>query len=265
MNIKLALTFFLVGNLLHTGVAQAHWYGNWLVGASGSYGERLGDVDIQLVYRTALIPEPFRPSHITEKYVDRGTIWGIFAGYQVRCNRYLIGLEANLDWDDMNNNAHDFAFLDASSQVGLPGNAYIATAQYYRDSTFGVSFRFGYEVTPCFMPFIRFGGETSKDRLTLFFEGRPLLNPNSAIIEDSERIYRFFGGVGAEMPLSFSFWQPPFLRFLSLRMEYCVHASSENPVEAVGSLNSPNLLPLFVNKMKPVTHTGKLSLVWNFI
>jgi len=265
MNIKLTTPFLFISALLMSP-AQAYWQGSWLIGASGSYGERSGDVDIQMVYTTNFVPVPLRTSYITEKYVDRGTIWGLFAGYQIRCNRFLVGLEANYDWDDMNNNAHDFAFLDTLAQTSVvvpPGNSYIATAQYERDPTFGVSCRFGYDVNPCFMPFIRIGGETSKDSLTLSFGGVPFLNSLSTTIKDSDRIYRLFGGVGAE--ISSILWRSTLLQPISFRVEYCVHAASDDAVEAVGMINDGTYSPLFVNKMKPVTHTGKISIVWNFI
>lgn len=261
---KFTTSFFLISTSLLANAAHAFvWDGNWLVGASGSYGERLGDVDIQVVYTTDAVPVALRPSYITEKYVDRGMIWGIFAGYQLRCNRFLIGLEGNLDWDNMDNNAHDFSFLDSRRQVGLDGNAFVASANYERDPTFGLSLRFGYWVNPCFMPFVRVGGETSKDTLTLTFVGTPFLNGIPTSIKDTDRVYRLFGGVGAELSgliLGSTLLQP-----ISLRAEYCVHAASENAVEAVGMINDGNSSPLFVNKMKPTTHTGKISIVWNFI
>ncbi len=229
------------------------WDGNFLVGASGGYGERLGSMDITLAYTSPL--EAIPVSFLIEDYTDTGFIGGFFAGYQVRYNRFVLGGEFNIDWDNMKHN-HFFAIQDANAQVDLPGFAYNGLVRYKREPTIGITARIGYEITRCFMPYFRLGLEQSDDKLMVAYYGDPAIYNFSVITEGEHKQLRYVIGIGAEVPL-------PIFNFIGIRFEYDFHSRGKT-MEALGIINDGlGFNPFFMNKINPKTHTGKLSVVWN--
>ena len=247
--------------LSYVNTAQAYWWcppwnweGNFLVGASAGYGERLGPIDITLVYTSPLQTIP--SSFLIEDYTDKGFIGGFFAGYQVRYQRFVFGGEFNIDWDNMTHD-HFFAIDDANAQVGvLPGFGYSGLARYQREPTIGLSARIGYEITRCFMPYIRLGLEQSDDKLIVAYAGNPAIYNFSVVTEGEHRQLRYVLGIGTEVPL-------PIFSFIGIRFEYDFHSRGKTS-EALGIINDGlGFNPFFMNKINTKTHTGKLSIVWN--
>ncbi|MBS0290414.1 MAG: outer membrane beta-barrel protein [Proteobacteria bacterium] len=229
-------------------------WGTFLVGARGGYGERLGDVNITLVYTSPL--EDIPSSFIIEDYTDFGYRTGIFAGYQIQCGRFVLGAEFSIDWDNMQD-AHYFSFSDANGQVELPGFAYAAMARYDYGVTYGLSARLGYQMSHCFMPYFRLGLEQSDDTLTVAFAGFPTIYNFSVITQGESRQLRYVAGIGFEAPL-------PFIPFVTYRVEYDYHSRGKN-AEALGIINDGlGFNPFFMSKIHPKTHTLDLALVWNF-
>ncbi len=217
-------------------ISQAHasWYPNWkpswegnfMLGASVGYGERLDNVDLTLVYTSpfATIPTSF----IIEDYTDNGYFSGIFAGYQFRYKRFQIGAEINVDWDNLQD-THYYSFSDANAQTLLPGFAYNAMARYERGTTVGISARIGYEITRCFMPYFRLGVEQSHDQLTAAFAGDPAIYNFGVVMQGRSLQRRYVIGIGTEIPL-------PLVPFIAGRFEYDYHSRGRN-VEALGIIN----------------------------
>lgn len=229
------------------------WEGNFLVGVSGGYAERLDNVDITLVYTSPgnTIPSSF----LIEDYTDTGYLGGFFFGAQLWFDRILLGAEFNVDWDYLDRK-HFFGFSDANGQVGLNGLGYSAMARYERDVTYGLSARFGYEVTPCFMPYARVGVAKSKDTLTVAFAGDPAIYNFGVITQGDAPQIRYILGLGFEIPA-------PFLPFIGLRAEYNYQSRAKN-TEALGGINDNlGFNPFFMNKMNPRTQIAKISAVWN--
>lgn len=239
---KIGIILCLSSVLFAVPSAQAAWEENWLVGVTGGYANRDGNLNVNHGS-----PAPGRQVAIINQALDEsGFMWGLLVGYQARCNGWLFGGELNIDWRNLNEN-QAFAFTDGLSQ------GWNATASYNQDTVVGLTGRFGYEVTPCFMPYVRFGAETGDDSLNY----RAATVSGTAIaasVDGSRRQYRFVGGIGAEMPI-------PMLACLSFRLEYNFYSKGKG-VDASG-FASDNLT--FVNANGRVkTSAGKAALVYNF-
>lgn len=237
---KLGTILCLSSSLFAVSAAQADWEDNLLVGVSGGYANRDGILGVNYGH-----PAPARLVTIFNQGLEENElIWGLLAGYQARCNGWLLGAELNADWRNLNE-TNNFSFVDAL------GTTWNATSNYDQDIVWGLSFRLGYEVNPCFLPYLRVGGETSNDKLTY-----RAANPTLAVInEGSRRQYRFVAGVGAEMPV-------PALFGLSFRLEYN-YCTKGKGVDANGYA-SDNLT--FISTAARVkTNIGKAELVYNFM
>lgn len=230
--------------LLIPSVTQAHWQGNWLLGVTGGYIARAANFELTMGH-----PAPGREVSIVIKDLDDGgTIGGFIGGYQAKCYRWIIGLELNASWDDLGE-LDNFAFADVLD-IG-----WASSVRYQRELIAGLSMRLAYIETPFFIPYIRFGANTSED--SLLYAG--ITNPelptlNSVVVVGSRRQYWLLGGIGFELPM-------PYVMRLSFRMEYNYQAPSKG-VDAIGFTNE-NLT--FVRGNGRGRHgTAIASCVWNF-
>lgn len=233
-------TALCLSALLASSAAQADWEGNWLFGVSAGYGGRAGDVDVT-VNNTAT------GSSVTagQDLSKNGWLWGLLAGYQVRCNDWLFGGEFALDWLHRNH-SEQFAFVETATR------SWTSTNKYKQDAIAALTARVGYEVATFFLPYLRAGIETSKDTLNTY----GVANTGTVYAaEDNHRSWRFVGGVGAEFPI-------PDLAGLSLRLEYNYH-SKGSAVDA-NVLASDNVSVVHTST-KQHANTGKASLVYNFL
>jgi opacity protein-like surface antigen len=223
--------------------AMAAWEGSWLLGLSAGYGARSGDATASIAY-----PAPSTVlTDIVHDNKDSGFLWGALAGYQARCNGWLFGAELNVDWHDYDD-AESFAYTNGLLQ---PTSGSFA---FDRGTVLGLSFRAGYELNPYIMPYIRLGAETSDDDLTFSTTTNTATGVN-AVITGSERTVRFLGGLGVEMPI-------PAVSGLTTRWEYNYHSQGK-VVDARGY--SSDLATFLTAGSKPDTHSGKFSLVYNFM
>src|SRR5438105_3874134 len=90
--------FSLCVVFLMTSTAYAAMQGNWLVGVSGDYATRKGNINIAMAY-TAIPAFPL--TEIIVEHTDKGIYWGVLAGYQLKCRGWTWGAEVNLDWPDI--------------------------------------------------------------------------------------------------------------------------------------------------------------------
>lgn len=235
------LTMIVCASTLFVGSAQAMWEGNWLFGVTGGYAVQDADFELNIGH-----PAPTRAvTTVTKSFDTNEYIWGLFAGYQVRCCNWLIGGEVNVDWRDLNNH-NDYAFSDP---LGFGWNG---TTEYKQNVVVGLTARFGYEVTPCFLPYFRLGAETSDDHLTVAISR---VSGLASYTEASRRQYRFVGGVGAEMPI-------PALCGLTFRLEYNYYSQGKgvNPNDFAS-----DGLTFVTSNATMRTSAGKASLVYNFM
>ncbi len=228
------------GALLLSGNANALWESNWLAGVYGGLAEREGSVDL-----IASHPAGLFTSYIQE-IEDIGVVGGLLGGYQVRCHEWLFGAELNIEWQEVSHD-RDAAFTNALGQgVNI-------TTSYAQRNIVGFSGRFGYEMFPNFLPYVRLGVQSSRDKMivratTPDFE-------DSADMEDLRRVYRLTAGVGAEFPICF-------LMGLSARAEYNFRARAGS-IEAYDlGLDNETVLNA---SMRPRANTLLLALVFNFV
>lgn len=226
--------------IIFSGAAQADWDANWLIGASAGYGTRSGDLNVNVT--DVLVDDEF--STTSRSFSQNGWLWGLLAGYQARCNCWLVGGEVSVDWMD-HGGQNNYAYTDAD-------DTWVGSASFDSDALVAVSMRLGYEVASFFLPYIRLGVETSRDKLD--FSVANFDNTLAASGEGQRRSYRFLGGVGMEFPV-------PMCEGLSLRAEYNYHSRGRS-VSAGATANDG--LTYVSADTKQHANTGKASLVWNF-
>lgn len=241
----------LMSSILFASATAVHaqWEWNFLVGASAGYADRDGDFNF-----STTAPAPgLQVSDVALDHSDNGFIWGVLGGLQAHCNNWLFGAELNVDWHDFDDARHHTfnRVSGAAPGVVTPVNA---TARFDRGTVVGLSARAGYQMAPYLMPYIRLGAETSNDEYTVTGAFAPANVPLFTLHGD-RRTYRFLGGVGVEIPI-------PSLYGLSVRAEYNYHSKGK-VVDLRGTASDG--LTYVQSGMKPRTHSGKASLVYNFL
>lgn len=237
---KSLLVLPFCGALLLSGNANALWEENWLAGVYGGLAEREGNLEAITSHPRGLIT-----SYIQE-IEDVGVIGGLLGGYQVRCHEWLFGAELNIEWQEVNHDRSS-AFTNALNE-GVS-----VTTSYAQRNIVGVSGRFGYEMFPNFLPYVRLGVQSSKDKLIV----RAITNDfeDSVDMEGIRRVYRLMAGVGAEFPVCY-------LAGLSVRAEYNFRAKA-------GSIEASELAQdnetLSNASMRPRSNSLLLALVFNFV
>ncbi|MBS0290417.1 MAG: porin family protein [Proteobacteria bacterium] len=226
--------------LLFCTAAKAQWESNWLLGLSAALAEREDKLDLTINHGDEFF------SGFSNDQDDNGFVAGILGGYQIRCNDWLFGAELNAQWQDLGQE-NITAFTDALEH-GIELNA-----QYRQRNIIGLSGRAGYEMFPGFLPYLRLGVLTSRDKLTVV--GASLDPASSFDIEGDRQVYRWMGGVGVESPICM-------LMGLSIRAEYNFQ-SKGGVVEATG-LNFDNV-SFAAAHMRPKTHQLLVALVLNFV
>jgi opacity protein-like surface antigen len=190
---KLALIACLSTSMFISMSAQARWETNWLIGLSGGYASHGPDLEhtfIQLVPGNA--PQ-YAAYH--NDFDANDWIWGALGGYQAKCNKLLLGVELNVDWEKRS--TQNFGYGDISF---IPDYAVNGAVRYKRRSTIGLTGRLGYQALCWLMPYVRLGVETGRDRLEVFMRAYQI--GDFYKYDTSERSYRFVSGLGLEMPIA---------------------------------------------------------------
>ncbi len=249
---KIGILLCLSSSLFAASAAQAGWEGNWLLGVSGGWAWHSDrDVDV-----TILHPAP--GSEITSYHADMDSnnskfIWGLLAGYQARCNGWLLGGEINVDWRNHNDDDTTFSVIDPVDGA-ITGSV---SGNNHHNAVVGLTARVGYEVSRYFLPYIRLGAEVTRIDDVDFVAIAPAVPYSVAYSSDRNHRWGFVGGVGAEFPV-------PMCNALSLRAEYNYHSHSRH--DDIAALAS-DLGTLYTVSGDGSRHenTGKASLVWNFL
>ena len=247
---KLGTLLCLSTALLGADLAQANWTGNWLLGASAGWAQDNGLIEIS----GATVDST------TTTTVDRlrsdNFAGGVFGGYQIRCNRWIMGAELNLTWEDNND---DSVFASETSSV--------ATVSYDRDVTAGLTGRLGFEFWPWLAPYVRAGVETSRDTLEVAFApidattALPIVPAAAGFGSNSERSWRGILGIGVETPV-------PVFMGLTGRVEYGYHFKGKHITASSEILEIADPAPtgIFgIATTRPAQHSVMASLVWNFM
>ena len=222
-----------------TPCANAQWEGNWLIGVSGGLALREGNFDLVINHQQG------PTSSLTQNQEDNGLFGALFTGYQIRCNDWLMGVELNVEWQDLGRD-QESAFTNALRQ----GTDIIT--RYSQTEVISLTGRFGYEIFPNFLPYIRAGIQTSRDRLDFF--GVPI-GGGAVDLEAKRRVYRFVGGFGVETPI-------PVLMGLSVRAEYNFQAKA-GAIETAGlGIDNGTLVS---TSMRPSTNVIFISAVINLL
>ncbi len=218
---------------------QAQWEGNWLAGLSLGLAEREGNADLVIGHPQGLFSE------FNQNQKDIGVIAWVLGGYQWRCNDWLFGAEVNVEWQELGRDKNG-AF------TGILNDGLTTLSRYHQGNIVALSGRFGYEMYPNFLPFVKLGVQSSRDKFSY-----TLTSPIEGAVnmEAMRRVYRLTAGVGAETPI-------PALMGLSLRGEYNfqARAGSIDPEVFVPENNS-----LVSANMRPRTNVFLISLVLNFV
>lgn len=244
---------------LMASTANADLEYSFLVGGSAGFASQSGDLDVHTQLFAAgprrIIDTGYRKFNLN----DSGFTGGVFAGVQALCNRFLMGLELSVDWDSLDETRpYSFVTLFPNQQISVYHN--VANAKYERGTVLGLSGRVGYKVKDWLLPYVRLGVVTSDDEVT-FVTGLPTLATSaSAFAQDSDNVWRWLVGFGAEVPV--------FYRLLTGRVEYNYHSKGR----AVKAHSQSNDVPLLASSptyeyfvgTKQDHHIIKFSLVLNF-
>ncbi len=225
---------------------------NFLLGGELGWAKQKEGFSTQFVAPTLLAPittYSFPPQ--SEKITDQGMIFGLLAGWQWRCNRWLAGIEANVDFQEFEE-TRNFAFTTTNNH-GVAGSVL-----YERGPIYGLTLRGGYFVTPGFMPYVRAGAQYSRDEAT--YQSFITLGgvAGSTLIPDfaskREHVWGAVAGIGVEFP---AFIGPSTIRF-----EY-TFAVTENIVLDDGA--GPMIGTHNFTHPQPENNAIKASWVWNFL
>jgi len=243
---KLIVIASLSTALLASGAAQADWRGNWLLGVSGAHNWYDGSFDHTVDFDTPINPPP---ATFHNDLDSKGWSWGLLGGYQVSYAEWLFGAEVNVDWhnhDHTQNYAHtvDFGLNDIGSSV---------SATFKRDTSWGITARVGYEILPCFIPYLRAGIERRDEKLDVVAQTGSV-SAFTLNTEDSHNDWRFVGGIGAEAPI-------PYLAGLTFRAEYNYHPNNKR-VESSSTWSVPQATSIVSARQH--INTVKASIVYNF-
>ncbi len=230
--------------------SQAQWETNWLLGVSGSYNWNDND-DFEGTISHAGTNRVTGFSRTANGDDNDNWSWGLLGGYQARCNGWVIGAEASIDWvDNTHRDTFNFAFTDANT----PNRGWTGDYNYHRDYAVALTGRLGYAVSPFFIPFIRAGAETSRDKIgfSLFTPaGAPFLIASN---DGRRQSYRIVAGLGAEVPV-------PLFDGVTFRGEWNYHTKGKT-VDAAALAND-NATYILVSDQQSI-NTAKASLVYNF-
>ncbi len=250
---KWKLSSLLLLNLALPQAANAwttNWLleGSWLVGISAGWAERDGDINTVIYHPAPGLQITNYPTPSNRSF-DSGKLWGLLVGYEVACNNWILGVEANMDWQDKVKRGDDniLPFTDALNQ------GWVYAPHYQNNAVIGLTGRIAYQVFTYFVPYIRLGAEFSDNKLS-YSANDPVIPRNFVYADGRRHMTRFLAGAGVEVPL------PNIMEGLSLRGEYNYH-SHGTTVEVRGLAN--DIATLWVVDARVSTHSGKASIVWN--
>lgn len=224
---------------------------NFLLGAEIGYS-RQKEVFETTFSAPTLVPA-VRYNEQTVTMSDKGTILGVLAGWQYHCARWMLGIEGSVDFQQYNRpNTFVFAVPNAVPLI------FNATAYYDHGPIWALTARAGYFVTPGFLPYVRLGGQVSRDEANYkVFAGGPLqpINYPGPFVFDfssvKKNVLGLVAGIGVELPT--------FIGGTTVRFEYTYSLSERLTID--------DLLPPIAGTNEfhhSQTNAIKMAWVWNF-
>jgi opacity protein-like surface antigen len=239
---KLTTALCLSAALFATTAVHAQWQYSALVGVSGAH--LWGDADVNYFVYDSIEPDNFKQKFEVDN--DRWA-FGILGGFQAKCNRLLLGLELNIDWQNDHN-------IDGNLITVFNNSPFSSLAiDYDNDAVVGLTGRIGYDINSWLMTYARAGVETYERDLS--YTNTSLITVFSSAGDASRRTWTFVGGLGAEVPV-------PVLAGLSLRAEWNYHARGKS-VEVTALLTDGQTFDT-VSVRPDASNSVKASLVYNF-
>jgi len=242
----------LSASVFASTLGQAGTSSNFLLGGELGWARQKEGFNTQFIAPT-LVPAlnvlafPAQSSMIT----DQGAMFGLLAGWQMRCNRLLAGIEANVDFQEFEE-TRSFALIDSITGV----HPVAGSVLYNRGPVYALTLRGGYFVTPGFMPYVRAGAQYSRDEATY---QASIFQPGVGLIPDAlnskrDDVWGAVAGIGVEFPA--------FIGPSTIRVEY-TFSVTENIVidDTVGVMRGTHNF----RDPYPETSTIKLAWVWNFL
>jgi len=193
----------------------------------------------------------------SETISDNGIPLGVLAGWQARCDRFMFGFEVDVEFGGYFE-PRSFVFGDIPTAIDddvLLRIENSATAFFDRGPAWDITARFGYFVTPGFMPYIRAGARVSNVEVNYQVFTYPTLPFGifaSDFSSESRTIWGVVAGFGAEFPT--------FIGASTLRFEYLFTRSDRILID-------DSTLPIVgTHKFRyPETHELRLQWVYNFV
>ncbi len=222
---------------------------NFLLGGEIGYAARSGEFITRFV-APSIVPVAVY-TDVNEGAYDQGTLLGLLVGWQFRHNRWMLGLEGNVDFNNLGRN-RPFEFNDKISGTGL----FNAAVFYQQGPIYALSLRAGYFVTPFFMPYARLGAQVSSDELNYQVIASTFATtataPSYDFISNRKSIFGAFAGAGVEFPT--------YVGATTLRFEY-------NYIYTQALVMTENGPLIFgTHRYRPVgMQVGKVAFVWNFL
>lgn len=231
-------------------------YSNWLMGVSGGFSAQKTRAGIDVVYTQPAIVVPTPAAANIYDFHSSGFSGGALIGYQQVCRRWLVGIEAELNWQNIDLN-ESVTFSDNNPA----GFGWTEQINARTKASAALTSRFGFvldTMVPDVMvtPYIRLGVEANQQTLDVQYFGVAPFYPYAAVSQAERWPIRFIGGAGLEFPL----YASP----IALRMEYVYHSKGQslNSTQSIrdGGIINPN----FSTDMNSETNGAKIALIWNF-
>lgn len=246
----------LSASVFASTLGQAGTCSNFLVGGELGWARQKEGFNTQFI-----APALFPPINFVQlpgqsvMITDQGAIFGLLAGWQMRFNRFLAGVEANVDFQEFEE-TRQFSLIDSTTGV----HPVAGSVLYERGPVYQFTLRGGYFVTPGFMPYVRVGAQYSRDEATYSASiFQPAVGPFPALgVPDysskREDIWGVVAGIGVEFPA--------FIGPSTVRVEY-TFARTENLVIEDGV--APMIGTHNFTHPHPETSAIKFAWVWNFV
>jgi opacity protein-like surface antigen len=257
---KVGLALCPCSTVFMAQAANAQWQGNFLLGASGGWAWHNSDDD---VLNVTINHQPGISAYQFGNLGDRDDsnfFGGLLAGYQAKCNGWLLGGEVSVDWLDRGDNNGVSATVVDPIDGAI---SFTASDDNHNDAIVGLTARLGYEVSPWFMPYIRLGAEYGGHRNGFNYTATAPAAADPApyaVVSDDDNDHRwgFIGGLGAEIPV-------PVFSGISFRGEWNYHSRGHHNDDNRVTVASDNKHIFTVTNGDDHRHinTLKFSLVWN--
>lgn len=256
--IKLMFLFCTFGS----AAVEAHMvYNNFLVGVTGGFSAQKTRTAVDVIYTEPAVDFEAIPAigNIYD-FHSNGFLGGFFVGYQQVCRNWLLGIEAELAWQNIDLDER-FAFSDIAALEGDEGFGWVGEVHSHTKTSAILSGRLGFVLETMVqdvivIPYLRLGVEANQQTIEATYFGDPEAYPFVTYNQTERWPIRFVLGGGFEFPIYYS--------RLAVRIEYLYHSKGQSLENSQLVLDGGIINPLFSTDINTETNTGKVAVVWNF-